>query len=54
MDFNYSNKKKIDRSNRKNNTELVDLFLENKPSISKILSKNFIRQVKMLKKYRGK
>ena len=27
--------KKIDRSNKKNNTELVDLFLENKPSISK-------------------
>tara|TARA_B100001540_G_scaffold195613_1_gene172256 strand:- start:697 stop:1305 length:609 start_codon:yes stop_codon:yes gene_type:complete len=42
--------KKIDRSNRKNNTELVDLFLENKPSISKNSKQKFYKASENAKK----
>ena len=42
--------KKIDRSNRKNNTELVDLFLENKPSISKNSKQKFYKANENAKK----
>ena len=42
--------KKIDRSNRKNNTELVDLFLENKPSISKNSKQKFYNASENAKK----
>ena len=42
--------KKIDRSNRKNNTELVDLFLENKPSISKNSEQKFYKASENAKK----
>ena len=42
--------KKIDRSNRQNNTELVDLFLENKPSISKNSKQKFYKASENAKK----
>ena len=42
--------KKIDRSNRKNNIELVDLFLENKPSISKNSKQKFYKASENAKK----
>ena len=42
--------KKIDRSNKKNNTELVDLFLENKPSISKNSKQKFYKASENAKK----
>ena len=42
--------KKIDRSNRKNNTELVDVFLENKPSISKNSTQKFYKASENAKK----
>ena len=42
--------KKIDRSNRKNNTELVDMFLENKPSISKNSKQKFYKASENAKK----
>ncbi len=42
--------KKIDRSNRKNNTELVDLFLENNPSISKNSNQKFYKASENAKK----
>ena len=42
--------KKIDRSNKKDNIELVDLFLENKPSISKNSKQKFYKASENAKK----